>query len=575
MIQNRYLIVQLIGKGGMGEVYLAVDQRLGSAVALKRTFFSENETLGSAFEREARILARLRHPVLPKVIDHFAENNDQFLVMEHISGDDLAKRLEVSNKPFPISWVMFWADQMLDALNYLHSHEPPIVHRDIKPQNLKLTDDNHIVLLDFGLSKDFDSATTGGSLNSASVAGYSPHFASMEQIRGTGTDARSDIFSLSATLYQLLTNTVPIDVLARADALISGAKDPIVSPTEINPEVSVAISDVILKGVAVRQDERYSSAVEMQRILRRAFNRGDADPDAPTEAFSASDNLRIAAAGGAEVTEILPKVNETAEAIDVEKTQALPVVGQVADVSQADLKTEAFNADDHILPEEPAKPTAQAAPTAEMPAMPQTPPAATREVSAPEPPPAATREVSAPAPPPAETREVSAMGVAAGASSTAAPPTAAPVVAKVEPKKSSKAGLVIGLLIGLLAITAVAGVGGWFAYTKYSAGAVEPTASPTPDVVTAPSPAATVAEQTKIEEPAPSPEDVTESETTEANTDRSPSSPTTTGGPVATKPGAPPPTKANPAVPGKPAPPPTAKTPPKTKPRDDRTVILQ
>src|SRR5215210_644640 len=148
MIQNRYLVVQMIGKGGMGEVYLAVDQRLGSAVALKRTFFHDNSALGSAFEREAKILGRLRHPVLPKVIDHFIEGNDQYLIMEHITGDDLGKRLEVAAKPFPLSWVMFWADQMLDALNYLHSHEPPIIHRDIKPENLKLTDENHVILLD-------------------------------------------------------------------------------------------------------------------------------------------------------------------------------------------------------------------------------------------------------------------------------------------------------------------------------------------------------------------------------------------------------------------------------------------
>ena len=129
LIQNRYLIVHLIGKGGMGEVYLAVDQRLGSAVALKRTFFADDEMLGGAFEREARILARLRHPVLPRVSDHFAENGEQYLVMEHIAGDDLAKRLEIAQKPFPSSWVLFWADQLLDALAYLHSHEPPIIHR--------------------------------------------------------------------------------------------------------------------------------------------------------------------------------------------------------------------------------------------------------------------------------------------------------------------------------------------------------------------------------------------------------------------------------------------------------------
>src|SRR6185436_5496010 len=154
LLQNRYLVVHLIGKGGMGEVYLAVDQRLGSAIALKRTFFSDDESLGTAFEREARTLARLRHPVLPKVSDHFIENENQYLVMEHISGDDLSKRLEATQKPFPVSWVLFWADQLLDALAYLHAHEPPIIHRDIKPQNLKLTDENNIVLLDFGLSKN-------------------------------------------------------------------------------------------------------------------------------------------------------------------------------------------------------------------------------------------------------------------------------------------------------------------------------------------------------------------------------------------------------------------------------------
>src|SRR6476620_3548230 len=105
LIQNRYLIVQLIGKGGMGEVYLAVDQRLGSAIALKRTFFAGDENLGGAFEREARVLARLRHPVLPKVSDHFGEGDEQFLVMEHISGDDLSKSIAANGKPFPLSWV--------------------------------------------------------------------------------------------------------------------------------------------------------------------------------------------------------------------------------------------------------------------------------------------------------------------------------------------------------------------------------------------------------------------------------------------------------------------------------------
>lgn len=290
LIQNRYLIVQLIGKGGMGEVYLAVDQRLGSAVALKRTFFAEDEMLGNAFEREARILARLRHPVLPKVSDHFAENGEQYLVMEHISGDDLSKRLEVAQKPFPASWVLFWADQLLDALSYLHSHEPPIIHRDIKPQNLKLTDENHIVLLDFGLSKSSTGNTNLASgQSSGSVVGYTPHYAPMEQIRGTGTDARSDLYSLSATLYQLMTNVVPSDALSRADSLLNGMADPIRKISDITPEISPDVSAVILHGMEVSQDKRYGSAREMQKALRRAYTAMQDAMSAHTVAFNSQD----------------------------------------------------------------------------------------------------------------------------------------------------------------------------------------------------------------------------------------------------------------------------------------------
>lgn len=287
LLQNRYLVVHLIGKGGMGEVYLAVDQRLGSAVALKRTFFNEDEMLGSAFEREARTLARLRHPVLPKVSDHFTENENQYLVMEHISGDDLSKRLETNGKPFPLNWVLFWADQLLDALHYLHSHEPPILHRDIKPQNLKLTDENHIVLLDFGLSKNSVGQTHLSA--SGGVAGFTPHYAPMEQIRGTGTNARSDIYALSATLYQLLTNNVPADALTRADSLLNGMDDPVIPIYEINSEVTRSISDIILKGMSVSQEQRFQTAREMQKSLRDAFAKMQSKMSAQTVAFNLQD----------------------------------------------------------------------------------------------------------------------------------------------------------------------------------------------------------------------------------------------------------------------------------------------
>jgi serine/threonine protein kinase len=270
LLQNRYLIVNLIGKGGMGEVYLATDQRLGNHVALKRTFFTDDEILAVAFEREARTLANLRHKALTKVSDHFNENGEQFLVMEYISGEDLTKRLQVSEKPFPMNWVLFWADELLDALAYLHSQDPQIIHRDIKPQNLKLTSDNHVILLDFGLAKNSNgqaqSSTSGGS-----IVGYTPHYAPMEQIRSTGTSPKSDIYSLSATLYQLMTNIVPPDALSRADELLNGRPDCVKPLNLLNAEVPISISNVILKGMAFRSDDRFSDAREMQLALREAY----------------------------------------------------------------------------------------------------------------------------------------------------------------------------------------------------------------------------------------------------------------------------------------------------------------
>ncbi len=286
-LQDRYKITEMIGKGGMGEVYLAIDQRLGHSVALKRTTVGDDPALAEAFEREARTLAQLRHSVLPKVSDHFIENEEQILIMDYISGEDLSERLKATNKAFPLNWVMFWADQLLDALTYLHTHNPPIIHRDIKPQNLKLTRENHVVLLDFGLSKNAlerTQVTTSGS-----VVGYTPHYASMEQIRGTGTNARSDLFSLSATLYQLISNEVPADALSRADAMLSGMPDPITPLTAINPQITDTISETIIKGMEITQEKRFETARDMQKALRRAYNNMQKSMTADTIAFNSNE----------------------------------------------------------------------------------------------------------------------------------------------------------------------------------------------------------------------------------------------------------------------------------------------
>lgn len=138
ILQNRYEIIRIIGQGGMGAVYEAKDQSLGHSVALKQTLVS-GAPLQRAFEREARILARLRNPALPKVSHYFSDPNGQFLVMEYIPGDDLQSLLRQQGGPLPVEQVLEWADQLLDVLEYLHSHQPPIIHRDIKPANIKLS----------------------------------------------------------------------------------------------------------------------------------------------------------------------------------------------------------------------------------------------------------------------------------------------------------------------------------------------------------------------------------------------------------------------------------------------------
>src|SRR3954452_10281933 len=158
VLQSRYRIVRVLGRGGMGAVYEAVDERLHRRVALKENLIQE-EALRLSFEREARLLANLRHATLPKVLDHFTEENGLFLVMEFIPGDDLAAMLEREGR-FPQERVLPWAEQILDALEYLHGLEPPVVHRDIKPSTLKLVSGDQIVLLDFGLAKGTASEMT-------------------------------------------------------------------------------------------------------------------------------------------------------------------------------------------------------------------------------------------------------------------------------------------------------------------------------------------------------------------------------------------------------------------------------
>src|SRR3954466_1236855 len=169
LLQNRYRVARQIGSGGMGAGYVATDERFDSTVAIKQTFFSDDPVLRRAFEREAILLNHLRHPALPKVSDHFVESDGQFLVMEYIEGSDFGTLLKQRGGWFPVADVLAWADELLDALDYLHTQKPPVVHRDIKPQNIKRNERGQIFLLDFGLAKG--NPSRAGASVTGSVVG--------------------------------------------------------------------------------------------------------------------------------------------------------------------------------------------------------------------------------------------------------------------------------------------------------------------------------------------------------------------------------------------------------------------
>lgn len=334
LLQDRYLIEKQIGAGGMGAVYLAVDRRFENHVAIKETFFKDDE-FGDAFEREARLLNGLQHPALPHVSDYFTDKHGHFLVMQFIEGEDLSAILKREGS-FPVSEVLRWTDSLLDALDYLHSQEPPVIHRDIKPQNLKITPRGEIILLDFGLAKLKLEDISGVN----SVFGYSRKYSPLEQIQGTGTDARSDIFSLAATAYHLLTGKPPIDVLARAAEIVVGNPDPLELASDINTEVPVAVANILNSALALNASRRFVSAKAMRQALEHAVSIDSAEfveesPEQPLPVVlpigkvvdsGETENFPALEAFVAESAESIPSEYENNKAEPIE----IPVSGAVA-----------------------------------------------------------------------------------------------------------------------------------------------------------------------------------------------------------------------------------------------------
>ena len=257
LLHKRYRIVEILGQGGMGSVYRAVDENLGVEVAVKENLFTTDE-YSRQFRLEAVILANLRHPNLPRVSDHFVVGEQgQYLVMDFIEGEDLRQRMERDGTIAEDDAVQVGA-AICDALAYLHSRKPSILHRDIKPGNVKITPDGHIFLVDFGLAKVVQGAQVTTTGARAMTPGYSPP----EQYGTARTDPRTDIYSLGATLYAALCGVIPEDGLARA--MDNAQLTPL---RKRNTKVSRRLAAAIEKAMSVDPADRFQTAEEFKKAL--------------------------------------------------------------------------------------------------------------------------------------------------------------------------------------------------------------------------------------------------------------------------------------------------------------------
>lgn len=259
LLESRYEIQEIVGMGGMGAVYRARDKNFKAIrlVAVKEMISQVTDPLVrknifQIFEREANILATLRHPAIPRIYDYFTVQERAYLVLEFIHGTNLEQLLSETKTFFPEEQLLGWAIELCDVLDHLHSHKPePIIFRDIKPSNIMNTLQNHIALVDFGIAKVFQA---GQKNTMVGTQGYSPP----DQYRGEATP-KVDIYALGATLHHLLTLRDP-----QLEAPFSFAERPI---TEINPHVSKEFAAVVERALEYKPEDRYDSAAEMKDAL--------------------------------------------------------------------------------------------------------------------------------------------------------------------------------------------------------------------------------------------------------------------------------------------------------------------
>lgn len=295
-LADRYELGGLLGRGGMADVRVARDIRLGRTVAIKqlRAELAHDETFHDRFSREAQSAASLNHPSIVAVYDTGEAINDNgeripYIVMEYVEGHTLRDVLRDGRKILPERAMSITID-VLKALDY--SHRSGIVHRDIKPANVMLTPNGQVKVMDFGIARAIADASSAVTQTAAVIG--TAQYLSPEQARGETVDARSDIYSTGCLLYELLTGRPPFVGESPVSVAYQHVREEPRPPSQLNPDVSTSIDHVVAKALAKRVDERYQSASEMQADLERVLDGGGVE--APTQLTPIVPPARIDAA---------------------------------------------------------------------------------------------------------------------------------------------------------------------------------------------------------------------------------------------------------------------------------------
>jgi serine/threonine-protein kinase len=299
--EGRYRISSQNGNGSY--LHEAVDTSTNQRVLIKElilrtgkvTTLSQQEEIKKAVAEQAKRLIAIRNPRLLSVLDFFGDHGRQYLVLEAFDGDDFATLLEQNSRPFAFSDVLKWGDQLLEGLALLHNQAPPIIHKNIRPKNIKLGIDGNIKLYGFGIADSSDNVTSNSLFDESldtPVLNYSPleliwdgldaasqkvilagYDDKSEKTLKSPPDPRSDIYSVSATLYHLITGKVPVDPLERSIEILDGKSDPLAPPSQINSTIPPEVSEVLMRGLSIKREDRYDTATIMRQVLKTAMIR--------------------------------------------------------------------------------------------------------------------------------------------------------------------------------------------------------------------------------------------------------------------------------------------------------------